>query len=225
MAKDSQSVKRSTVWAFTIYPGDSAPDDWEQILRDQHIPMFISPLHEPDAESSFKPHRHVMPIFDSLKSYSQVDELRKLVNGAPPIRIESQSGYGKYLTHLDNPEKQQWTEEQLAADPVIGLCGLNYSDKLLEWAANNDGIVEEIERFIDENDFFSFWRLKCWCRENNKVWYKFLNRRSIAIDLYMKSRLWTLTKEEDALYQYNAAKERAEQAKKVVDDESLIDSE
>ena len=77
---------RSTLWAFLIYPGDSAPEDWLQKLKTERIRMFISPLHVPDEEEK-KPHRHVMIFFDSLKSENQANE----ISAASPSLFEAHS--------------------------------------------------------------------------------------------------------------------------------------
>ena len=39
---------RTNLWAFLIYPDDSAPDNYLEIIQNWHIPTIISPLHEPD---------------------------------------------------------------------------------------------------------------------------------------------------------------------------------
>ncbi len=43
MAKETR--KRN--WVFVVYP-DSAPENWREMLRDIHVPGYVSPLHEDD---------------------------------------------------------------------------------------------------------------------------------------------------------------------------------
>lgn len=201
----SKKENRSSKWSFIFYPGDSAPDNWLETLQGHHVRMFISPLHDPaknkgaDPDGNSKTHRHVMIFFDSLKSQEQADEIAASVNGTRAFVIKSEVGYGKYLIHSgkEYADKQQWTDDELVADPVIGLGGMDYEDWLLK---NVDlvEIIQEIEDFADENDYFSLYKLKRWCRFNNKKWYKVINKRTIAIDIYLKSRLWTIQKEGQA---------------------------
>lgn len=215
----TETPRRSSLWAFIIYPGDSAPEDWLERLQAFHVPMFISPLHNPDEEGGLKPHRHVFVIFSSLKSQSQVDEISQSVCGTRAFIVEDKAGYAKYLIHLDRTEKQQWTDEQLEADPVIGLCGLDYKSFLLELTDPFE-IVREIEDWIDKADVFSLWEVIKYARDNNETWYRILHKRTIAIDLYLKSRLWTLTKQDESLAGYRLQRDAAAAAKQ--DDPDLI---
>lgn len=204
----SASEDRSLYWSFCLYPGDSAPENWQEILKKQLVGMFVSPLHQPDDEE-LKPHRHVMLLFGSTKSYKQAKEISDAVHGAFPIQVRDKVKMARYLLHLDHPEKQQWTEEQLQADPLLSLNGSNYERFLLD---NEDPfeVIQEIEDWIEEQDIFSVWEVMRYARENNARWDRALHKRTMAVDIYCKSRLWTKTKQEEALMQYKAAKKAAE---------------
>lgn len=225
MAKESQDKSaaelRSNYWAFIIYPGDSAPDDWLLVLKSWNVPLFISPLHVPDDEDK-KPHRHVMTMFGSVKSLKQVKDISDSVHGTQPFIIQDKAGYGKYLTHRANPEKQQWTEEQLQADPVIGLCGLDYATFLLD-AEDPFLVLQEIEDWIEEQDIFSLWEVMRFARQNNSLWYRVLHKRTMAIDIYCKSRLWTKTKQDEALQMYRQAVATREAIEKARNNPDLIE--
>ena len=48
---------RTNLWTFCIYPGDSAPEDFFQIIQSWHIPCLLSPTHDPEDEDT-KDHIH-----------------------------------------------------------------------------------------------------------------------------------------------------------------------
>lgn len=182
--------------------------------------MFISPLHAGDEETT-KPHRHVMTMFGSVKSLKQVKELSDLVHGTQPFMVKDKNSYGRYLIHKDRKEKQQWNDEQLKADPVIGLCGLDYNTFLLD-SEDPFLVIQEIEDWIEKQNVFSLWEVMRFARENNALWYRVLHKRTIAIDLYCKSRLWSMTKQPQALLELKRAEELKD-AIKTASDLDLID--
>ena len=58
---ESYGKGRTRNFATVIYP-ESAPSDWKEILNQEFIPAFISPLHDRDTNPTGepkKPHYHV----------------------------------------------------------------------------------------------------------------------------------------------------------------------
>lgn len=107
----TNTKERSSNWAFILYP-ESAPSEWELLLKRLLIPVAISPLHEPtndQGEFEKKPHHHVFLKFDSLQSYSQVyDITHDLLNATVPQKVRSPRAMIRYFCHKDDPEKQQF---------------------------------------------------------------------------------------------------------------------
>lgn len=126
---------RTNLYAFIIYPGDSAPENYMNIIESWHIPAAVSPVHDPVdhfdssviVQGEGKLHRHVMLYFGmgQKKSSDQVMEYVKQVNGTRCIPVSSRSGMLRYFIHFDSPHKQQgitnekgelirrWTEEDI----------------------------------------------------------------------------------------------------------------
>lgn len=103
-------MARSKYFCSLLYP-DSLPSDWMDIISSFHIPYLISPLHDKDVLDDGtlkKPHYHFMLFFDSLKSLNQVNEMIAPLNGTICKYVSSVNAYGRYLCHLDNPEKYQY---------------------------------------------------------------------------------------------------------------------
>lgn len=92
-----------------VYP-DSAPEDWEDQLRATFGEYAISPEHTPDLEEG-KPHYHV------IYRHGNPCTVEYAISIQPPgifanDRLEAclhPRAYARYLIHLDNPEKQQFT--------------------------------------------------------------------------------------------------------------------
>ncbi|WP_369669602.1 replication protein, partial [Enterococcus faecium] len=109
MAK-SQKETRSRSWVFVVYP-ESAPKDWRAILDKQGITWVESPLHNkdvnPDGEVK-KEHWHVLLMFQTLKSYGQMQEISHELRSPNPQKCMTIRGMVRYFAHIDNPEKYQY---------------------------------------------------------------------------------------------------------------------
>lgn len=103
-------------WAFIVYP-ESAPDNWIDILSEMGVVGAISPLHDKDTNpdgTEKKPHYHIVIEFDGPTTYKHVHEnICESVNGTIPKRVISLRGYYRYLTHMDNPEKAQYDQNDV----------------------------------------------------------------------------------------------------------------
>ena len=121
---------RTRNYGTIVYP-ESAPQDWQTILAEMCIPCFISPLHDsdinPDGETK-KPHYHVMIMFEGVKTVEQATEIFNQIGGVGHEIVQSARGYARYLCHLDNPEKHQYSPDDVKAYggadyvSVIGLA-------------------------------------------------------------------------------------------------------
>lgn len=181
--------QRTRNWAFVIYPGDSAPENWLEILKDLNTNGFVSPLHtdvNPD-ETEKKPHRHVLLTFEGVKSFEQVKEITDKLNAPNPQYVQSKSGYARYLVHMDNPEKKQYSPED-----VICLAGADYMDTVAT-AADLDRTISEMEQWCDDNGVFSYATLCAFARKNRPDWTRALRYRcTVHMTQYLKSRQWEL---------------------------------
>lgn len=122
--------KRTRNWATIIYPRQNEQDEttcsdnWADILQQMAVKVAISPLHDKDITEDGKikkAHRHVLFAFDGVKSKDQVLEMVKRIGGVGCEAINSLYGHTRYLTHLDNPDKAQYS-----ALDVITFGGFEY---------------------------------------------------------------------------------------------------
>lgn len=187
-AKKSRGAGRTRVYAILVYE-DSAPDDWRERLTQEHVSALISPYHDKDVNpdgSQKKPHWHVMIMFDGVKSQEQVDALWDKVLGENRVKhyetVNSTRGYGRYLCHLDNPEKAQYSKDEVQA-----LGGADY-EEIISLPSDDWEILDQIFDYIDESGERYYSRLLRYCRRERRDWWKLLvQRHSYVVVSYLKS--------------------------------------
>lgn len=190
--KGKNGTGRTRVYAIVVYP-DSAPDDWRERLVQEHVAVLISPLHDKDVNpdgTPKKPHYHVLVMYDSVKTPEQVDAMWDRVLGENRVKhyenVNSTRGYGRYLCHLDNPEKAQYAKEDVEA-----LGGADY-EEIISLPSDDWEVLDQIFDYLDEHGderharYYS--RFIQWCRRERRDWFKLLAKRyTYMIVQYMKA--------------------------------------
>lgn len=152
MSEKKKKDVRARVWTLIIYP-DSAPEDWRSKLDGLHIGWVESPLHDKDANPDGtikKAHWHVVLIFQGNKAYSQIVEIADMLNTPIPQRVASLRGMIRYLIHMDNPEKYQYSSSKIKAHG-----GADIDQYLQALAGNQREMLKEIVRYIQERHITS----------------------------------------------------------------------
>lgn len=179
---------RTRNFATVVYP-ESAPEDWQEILAQQFVPAFISPLHDKDVNPTGepkKPHWHVMLMFEGKKSMDQVQEIFSKIGGVGCEKVNSIRGYARYLCHLDNPEKVQYRQED-----VRSLGGADYASTI-GLATDKYKALGEMQDFCEEYDVVSFYLLCRYARLHRIDWYRILcDCGAVYMREYLKSRKWS----------------------------------
>ena len=182
------SENRKRNWVFVVYP-DSAPENWRDILSEQLVPGFIGPLHEHDLDpdgNPKKPHWHVLLTFRGLKSFEQVKEITDLLNAPAPQACKDTRAYARYLCHLDNPEKAQYSPSD-----VVNLAGADYLDTIKS-AADTDTALSEMMDWCIEQGCDSFYVLSNYARKHRSDWFRVLTTcRTTFMVAWLKSKEWT----------------------------------
>lgn len=188
MSEKKSSVARTRNFATVVYP-ESAPSNWQDILVDEKIPAFISPIHDKDMNpygESKKAHYHVMIMFEGPKTVDQAAEVFSKIGGVGCERINSVRGYARYLCHLDNPEKCQYAKENVRA-----LCGADYHSTI-GLAIDRYVAIMDIMDFIDENNIYSYYELMKYARMERMDWFRVLcDSGTYVVKEYIKSKQWT----------------------------------
>lgn len=182
---------RTRNFATFVYP-DSAPENWQEILAEQFVPAFISPLHDmdtnPDGEIK-KSHWHVLITFETTKTKEQAEQLISLISGVGCEVIQSLRGYARYLCHLDNPEKHQYPPED-----VRSLCGADYSTAI-GLPTDKYKAIKEMMEYIRQNEIYSYSDLLDYCSIERFDWFRVLcDNGTVVMKEYLKSRSWTYEK-------------------------------
>lgn len=180
---------RTRNFATVVYP-ESAPTNWQEILSDQFVPAFISPLHDMDLNPTGekkKEHFHVLVMFDSVKTSEQAKAIFDLIGGVGCEKVNSLRGYARYLCHLDNPEKHQYF-----LDDVRSLCGADYPNTI-NLITDKYKAIREMMLFCQANNIISYSELLEYCSEERFDWFRVLcDNGTVVIKEYLKSRRWTL---------------------------------
>ena len=112
-----EKQKRTRNFATVVYPtSEKTPENWKDILREQIIPAFISPLHDKDKNTTGevkKAHYHIIIMFEGVKTIEQAREVFDLIGGVGKEPIKSNRAYVRYLCHLDKPQKAKYSIEDV----------------------------------------------------------------------------------------------------------------
>lgn len=186
--KSRSADNRKRNFATVVYP-ESAPSNWQEILAEQFIPAFISPLHNKDLNPGGEPkkeHYHVILMFDGKKTPEQARAVFDLIGGVGCEVVQSIRGYARYLCHLDNPEKAQYQP-----DDVRMLCGADYA-ATIGLVTDKYKAIDEIMDFCDEQGITSYRNLMQYCRKERRDWFRVLCDNGTYVILeYLKSGSWT----------------------------------
>lgn len=184
---------RTRNYATVVYP-ESAPQNWQDILSDERVPAFVSPLHDKDVNPTGEPkklHFHVMIMFEGVKSLDQAKALFAKIGGVGCEVVNSVRGYARYLCHLDNPEKAQYN-----AEDVRCFCGSDYIH-IIGLATDKYRAIKEIIDFCKGSGIFSYSDLLEYCAESRYDWFRVLcDNGTVVIKEYLKSKYWTYHKDE-----------------------------
>lgn len=194
--KKSKKVVRKRDFAFLLYP-ESVNPKWKQILSDLKIPVFWI-LHDKDTiidektgeTIPKKPHYHVMLMFENPRFESTARDICIQCGGNGHLEtITSKRGYSRYLTHIDDFEKYQYS-----VNDVVCLGGADYNTSSMTVTdiknAEDDILVDVID-YCKSMNIVAYCQLIDYCIENKREWLSFLRSPNgrIVRD-YIKSHYW-----------------------------------
>ncbi len=186
--KNKETVSRTRNYATIVY-SESAPQDWQEILASLHIPALISPLHDRDMTADGeikKPHYHVIVMFSGVKTQKQAKDIMTKIGGVGAEAVNSLTAYARYLIHEDNPDKAQYS-----ANDVVALSGADY-ETITYIPPDELSVIVDIIDYIYKNQIRSFARLVNVCKNKNKEWLRVivLKKTSYFFFQYIKSLAW-----------------------------------
>lgn len=183
------SARRFRNFATVVYPdSEYTPEHWRSILEDFKTPILISPFHDQDLNvtgEAKKPHYHVLISFEGMKSPDQVKELFDQVGGVGLETVNSLRGYARYLCHLDNPDKHQYSP----AD-VQQLSGADFFE-IIALPSDRYGLIGEMIDYCQAELVFSYAALLIYARSYREDWFRILcDSATIVMKEFLKSLRW-----------------------------------
>lgn len=146
------SDQRFRNFATEIYP-DTAFVDWEGQIEQLHVPALLSPLHDRDKfpDGKFKkPHYHLLLMYDGKKSPDQIRAWCGSIGAVGLEIVQSIRGMSRYLCHLDNPEKAQYSPALVKA-----YSGADYSDLCMS-ESDKAKALQQLQVYCDKERISSF---------------------------------------------------------------------
>lgn len=179
---------RTRNWSIVLYP-DSAPDYWRDYLDDLHIEWVESPLHDQDVNAGTgelkKAHWHVLLMFGGVKSYEQVVEVIKPLNCPIPQRCHNAKAMVRYMAHLDNPDKHQYSPSEIRSHGGVDLAEL-----LRPSSSERYTLIREMISFVRDNRVTEFQDLMDYAAaERFDDWFPLLcDSSAYVVGNYIKSQ-------------------------------------
>lgn len=182
---------RTRSWTFIIYP-DSVLKDWRDVLDSLHIQWVESPLHDKDTNADGeikKEHYHILLMFESVKSYDQVLEITTGINATIPQKCNGAKGLVRYMAHLDNPEKYQYSKSD-----IIGRGGADVMELLRPTSADRYSLIKEMIDYITQQEITEFEDLVVYAMNNRfDDWFPLLcDNSTYIVSNFIKSRRYRI---------------------------------
>ena len=190
--KSKKAESRTRNFATIVYP-ESAPSEWLSILDAEHIPTFVSPLHDRDTNQTpekelKKAHYHVIVMFSSVKTEKQAREVFDKIGGVGCEAVKSIRGHVRYLCHLDNPDKAKYSESD-----VICLNGADYYS-IVKLASDKYSAIKEMLAWCRANDIISYSDLFEYAMDERDDWFRCLcDSSTLVVKEYLRSYAWSRT--------------------------------
>lgn len=185
--KSNGADTRTRNWSCIIYP-DSAPINWRDIINDYHIEWIESPLHDKDINANGeikKSHWHILLMFSGVKTFEQVREMTDCLNCPSPQKCHNAKALVRYMAHLDNPEKAQYSQSDIKC-----YGGVDLAEMLKPSSSERYTLIRDMIDYIKSNDIIEFQDLMDYSMiEHFDDWFPLLcDNSAFVIQSYIKSQ-------------------------------------
>ena len=187
MAEKKSTDNRTRSWSFVLYE-DSAPDNWRDILDDMHIEWIESPWHDKDVNANGEPkkkHKHILLIFPGKKSYEQIKEITDKLQQPIPQRCHNAKALVRYMAHMDNPEKAQYSPSD-----IVAHGGVDLAEMLRPSSSERYSIIRDMIAYIRSAAVTEFQDLMDYAADEHfDDWFPLLcDNSAYVIGQYIKSQ-------------------------------------
>lgn len=148
---DPEGIKeKNRNWNAIVYP-ESAPEDWIDQLRDLHLPFAVSPLHDSDVNPTGelkKAHYHIIVSFEGPTTMKNANRTIQQITCGPIVKVcRSVRGSYRYFTHIDNPEKFQYSGDQIQIFNDFEIAMSSSDEDMIKNAIFNIILINQVYEF------------------------------------------------------------------------------
>ena len=191
--------KKARGWGFIYYP--ETPDDASifDLIESTHMPCLLSPLHDSDVWNSTdeaknpehkagtlkKPHYHGMWLFDGPARSSQAASLCEVFGDHCPPHYEAISSIPsmtRYFVHLDNPDKYQYSIDDIQAFNGATICLIKPLTP-----EEKSAVVKDSLAWCRDNHCTEYSDLVNYCLDKRPDWFEVVSGRTIFYSHYLSS--------------------------------------
>lgn len=157
-------------------------------MQQTGLKCAISPLHDRDKDpdgNQKKPHRHVIICYDGPQTYNAVKTLTESLRQPIPQPVESVRGYYRYLCHLDNPEKAQYSKADI--ETINGFDIRDYVELTKTEVVKILGLIQD---FIRDSNIMEYSDLLDYLHDGAGMedWYEVAVSHTLVLTAYLRSR-------------------------------------
>lgn len=169
---------RGRYWAGIIYPGDSCPDDWQERMRLSGLQILVSPLHDLDIADSHsgelkKPHHHVLAMWGNTTTRRNAQRFFAQFGGPKTLlRLESPRGYARYLIHMDDPDKAQYSP-----DDILAFNGADWTTLALSQSTQSEAM--SVVKVVEEQEPLGYFDLLKLCEQEHQELVGYATRQTV----------------------------------------------
>lgn len=202
--------KKSTKgWEFILYPDSEYYNyNWKKDLEKYHNP-YCYILHDKDfyeddeyytkdsgehkkgelkhAKGELKKaHYHVYFWFGNAVKFTQALDVMETCGGCRIQPILNKSGAIRYLTHVDYPDKTQYS-----IDDVVHGGGLDFKKYYYEGAIDIEPVLDKIHDFLKLNEIWTVNQFLDFTKSYNREWHNlYINKDKVRkyVDNYCKNQ-------------------------------------
>lgn len=188
--------KRTRNWSTIIYPRQSeddettCPDNWADILGELGLKIAVSPLHDKDVNgdgSKKKPHRHLVVAFEGVKTRKQAEEVFSRIGGVGAEAVNSLYGMTRYLTHMDNPEKAQYSTVDVLT--FGGFEYRRYANSKEDEEKQQMSQMGEIFNIVEDKQLYNFSDLAEYLMFERPELFICMRKNSYFFACFLKSKI------------------------------------
>lgn len=197
----TNGIARAKNYTLVVYPEDLSTEmqtnnAWIDVFRDMGYKLVVSPYHDKDINadgSKKKPHYHI--LLQGGRNWIKFEELKDLVKTdlggkgvAVPQKCSNSDGLKRYMTHIDNPDKYQYSKDEIKCfngASIDSAYSISEEGKKLA--------IADIMKFVREHEEISdYYQLMDYAMDlkadGDSTWFDILLSNSWTIERYISSR-------------------------------------